>query len=64
MATAAGHGASQTYGKLQNGLDIDISNFNSGTYNNKSGLLEIGGAATFQTIWDTLQPYGKEIRMM
>ena len=61
FATGAGHGSSETLGRLKNGADIDLGNFAYANYDTNTQQLTIGGATKFQAMWDVLQPHLREV---
>ena len=61
FATAAGHGTSETLAEVQNGINIDLSNFRYANYDNETETVAVGGSTTFEQVWDALQPAGKEL---
>lgn len=63
LATGGGHGYATTFGKLQNGLEIDLSFFRSVSVDAASSTMTIGGAVVFRDIYEPLYNAGKEIRM-
>lgn len=63
LHTGGGHGISTTLGRLQNGVDVDLGNFDSVHLDAKRNLLTVGGAAVFSQAIDVLYGAGKELRM-
>ncbi|KAI1412487.1 hypothetical protein F5Y13DRAFT_179995 [Hypoxylon sp. FL1857] len=59
LATGRGHGASTTLGQLMNGVEVDLSNFQSFSLNVENNLLAIGGAVNFSQIFEPLYNAGK-----
>ncbi|KAI4161931.1 MAG: hypothetical protein LQ342_004497 [Letrouitia transgressa] len=62
LHTGGGHGISTTLGRLQNGVDVDLGNFDSVHLDAKRNLLTVGGAAVFSQAIDVLYGAGKELR--
>ncbi|KAL5333401.1 FAD-binding domain-containing protein [Aspergillus crustosus] len=60
LVTGGGHGASISLGKVQGGLQIDQSNFDSVDFDPTTNLLTVGGATRFSQIIDLLADHGKE----
>ncbi|KUI53500.1 hypothetical protein VP1G_01039 [Cytospora mali] len=63
LATAGGHGFSTTLGKLHNGLEIDLSNFNSVELDASNNELTVGGATVFSDLYTPLYDAGKLLPM-
>jgi FAD/FMN-containing dehydrogenase len=61
LAIGAGHAVTITSKKL-NGLQIDLSNFNTVEYNAASSTIVVGGGARFGDIYSVLFVAGKEVR--
>lgn len=62
LVTGGNHGYSTTFGTLDDGLAIDMRNFNSVTINAAANTITIGGGTIFNQIFDPLYNAGKEIR--
>ena len=62
LATGGGHGYSVTLSGLQNGIDLDLGNFNSVSIDSSNNLMTIGGSVRFQNMTGPLQAALKEIR--
>ncbi|KAI0398686.1 hypothetical protein F4802DRAFT_592432 [Xylaria palmicola] len=61
LATGARHGYSTSHGTLQNGLEIDLSHFDSIDIGRNHGTMTIGGATQFNDILDPVFAAGYEI---
>lgn len=64
LATAGGHGATITYVNCTNGIEIDISNFNTVSIDASNNTMTVGGAVRFEDIIPPLYEAGKELRML
>ncbi|KAI1386647.1 uncharacterized protein F4822DRAFT_410804 [Hypoxylon trugodes] len=62
LATLNGHGNNLKYAKFQNGLNINLANFNSVRVDAASNRMIVGGGVTFGDISDPLAAAGKEIQ--
>jgi FAD binding domain len=62
LPSGAGHGFTTSYGTLQNGLEIDLSAFNSVVVDAAANTLTVGGGVKFGEIYEPLYSAGKEIR--
>lgn len=62
LATGAGHGSSSTLARLQEGVQIDLSNFKTVQLDASKNMLQVGGAAVFSQLYDPLFQAGKELR--
>ncbi|KAK0634890.1 hypothetical protein B0T17DRAFT_514654 [Bombardia bombarda] len=62
LATGAGHGYGTTLGKLQNGLDIDLSQFKSISVNQSAGTVTVGGGVRMRDVIDAVFKAGFEIQ--
>lgn len=62
LATGGRHGYGTQFGKLQNGLEIDMSAFDMVQVDKNSSMMTVGGAVHFGDIVDPLYAAGKEIR--
>ncbi|OCL02959.1 FAD-binding domain-containing protein [Glonium stellatum] len=62
LATGGGHGFATTFGKLQNGIEIDLGFFRSVSVNTTASTMTIGGAVIFNDIFEPLYNAGKEIQ--
>ncbi|KAM0815816.1 putative FAD-binding PCMH-type domain-containing protein [Seiridium cardinale] len=58
LATVGGHGISNHLASLQDGLQIDLANFNGVEFDASSAQLTVGGAAKFSQINDILYDSG------
>jgi len=63
LATGAGHGSSATLARLQNGIEIDLSNFKSVSLDAANNVLTVGGAVVFSQLYEPLSNAGKMLRM-
>lgn len=61
LATGGGHGYSGSLGALQNGLELDLGNFNSVEVDPERNLLTIGGAVRFRDVEQKVYEAGKAI---
>ncbi|KAL1881221.1 hypothetical protein Daus18300_001072 [Diaporthe australafricana] len=61
LATGAGHGASSTLARLQEGVQIDLSSFKTVQLDASNNVLQVGGAAVFSQLYDPLFEAGKEL---
>ncbi|KAK0647384.1 FAD-linked oxidoreductase azaL [Lasiodiplodia hormozganensis] len=62
LGTGGGHGYSTTTSALQNGLDIDLSGFNTVSVDDSASKMTIGGGVRFRDILDPVYAAGKEIQ--
>ncbi|KAI3336885.1 Glucooligosaccharide oxidase [Xylariaceae sp. AK1471] len=62
LATGGRHGYSTTFGKLQNGVAIDLSRLDSIEINASAATMTIGGGVTIGDIIDPLYQNGVEIQ--
>lgn len=62
MGTGGGHGYTVTTGAIKNGINIDLSGFDSVTVDKAASKMTIGGAVTFGEVFDPVFAAGKEIR--
>ncbi|KAL4997559.1 FAD-binding domain-containing protein [Aspergillus recurvatus] len=63
LAVGAGHGASTTLGRLQDGIEIDLANFNSVNLDRENSLLTVGASVVFSDLFDLLYQSGKMLPM-
>ncbi|KAL3458978.1 FAD-dependent oxidase [Aspergillus heterothallicus] len=61
LAVGGGHGFTTTLGEVQNGLEIDLSQFNQIKVDARRNRLTIGGSVRFRDIVDPLYAAGKEV---
>ncbi len=64
LATGGGHGYSTSLSKVQNALQIDMSDFNTVTVDAVHNTLTVGGGVQFDNIFDPLFEAGKSIRRL
>ena len=64
LTTGGGHGYSTSFGQLDNGLELDMGGFKSVKVDEAASTLTVGGAVTFQDVYDPLYQAGKEIRKL
>ncbi|KAB2571594.1 FAD-linked oxidoreductase azaL [Lasiodiplodia theobromae] len=62
LATGGKHGYSTSFGELDDGLAIDLSNFNTINVNKNASTVTIGGGVRFSDIFDPLYAAGKELQ--
>jgi FAD/FMN-containing dehydrogenase len=62
LATGAGHGYSGSLGALQNGIELDLGNFNRVSVDATNDLMTLGGSVKFSDLMDPLYSAGKAIR--
>ncbi|KAK7532590.1 FAD-dependent oxidase [Phyllosticta citricarpa] len=62
LATGGRHGYGTQFGRLQNGLEIDMSSFKTVQVDKDNNTLTVGGAVHFGDIVDPLYAAGKEIQ--
>lgn len=62
LATGGGHGLSTTLGRFHDGLEIDLSNFDSVDLDAGNNELTVGGATVFSDLYETLYNAGKLLR--
>ncbi|KAL8940821.1 MAG: hypothetical protein Q9216_002610 [Gyalolechia sp. 2 TL-2023] len=62
LATGGGHGYSTSFGKLDNGLELDLGGFKGISIDKAAKTMTIGGAVTFGDVFDPLYAAGFEIR--
>ncbi|KAM0520802.1 hypothetical protein ACHAPE_003203 [Trichoderma viride] len=58
MARSGGHGYAASFGKLQNGLSLDMSKFNTVKIDSKAQTLTVGPGARYRDILDPLYNAG------
>ena len=63
LATGGRHNYGTTLQKLQDGLAIDLSRFNSVTIDKESSTVEIGGGAKLRDVLTPIYEAGYQIRM-
>lgn len=63
LATGGGHGNSLTMSRLQDGLVIDLGNFNAFSLDAENNLLTVGGSTIYNDVLQTLYDAGKQLRM-
>ncbi|GLA24796.1 hypothetical protein AnigIFM63326_001079 [Aspergillus niger] len=61
LATGGGHGATITYVNCTNGIEIDISNFDTVSIDASNNTMTVGGAVRFEDIIPPLYEAGKEL---
>ncbi|KAL9595232.1 MAG: hypothetical protein Q9219_006566 [cf. Caloplaca sp. 3 TL-2023] len=61
LATGGGHGYSTSFGKLDNGLELDLSAFKQVNVDKAAKTMTVGGAVTFGDVFDPLYAAGFEI---
>ncbi|KAI1170035.1 hypothetical protein F4777DRAFT_592257 [Nemania sp. FL0916] len=61
LATGGRHGYGTTLGDLQNGLEIDLSQFNEVYINKTTATMTIGGGTTFADVMDPVYAAGFQI---
>lgn len=62
LATGGGHGYSTSFGKLKNGLELDMGGFRDVKVDKAAKTLTVGGAVTFGDVYEPLYDAGLEIR--
>jgi fumiquinazoline A oxidase len=62
LATGGGHGYSGSLGALQNGIELDMGNFNNVSVDAAKNLLTIGGSVKFSDFMGPVYSAGKAIR--
>lgn len=62
MSTGGGHGFAISLGKLANGIEIDLSNFNNVSVDVRANTLTIGGAVRIRDVLGPLGQAHKELR--
>lgn len=62
MARSGGHGYAASFGKLQNGLSLDMSKFNTVQIDSKAQTLTVGPGARYRDILDPLFDAGFYVR--
>ena len=62
LATGGGHGYSTSFGELENGIQLDLGGFKTVEVDKEASTLTVGGAVTFQDVYEPLYAAGKEIR--
>ncbi|KAI9699566.1 MAG: hypothetical protein M1820_007064 [Bogoriella megaspora] len=61
LTTGGGHGFATTLGRLQHGIELDMSNFNTVNVDADANTMTIGGAARFRDVLGPLGAARKEI---
>ncbi|KAJ0414362.1 FAD-dependent oxidase [Aspergillus carlsbadensis] len=61
LAVGGGHGFTTTLGEVENGLEIDLSQFDRVSVDARRNRLTIGGGVRFRDVMDPLYAAGKEI---
>ena len=62
LPTGGGHAFASSLEWLRNGIELDLSNFNTVRVDAKSNTLTIGGAVRFRDILEPLGQAQKELR--
>lgn len=62
LGVGGGHGFTTTLGELKEGLELDLSQFNTISIDAQNNRMTIGGSVRFENILDPLYAAGKEIR--
>lgn len=62
LATGARHGYTVTLARLQNGLAIDLSHFDSVRVNEQDETVTVGGAVKMRQVLDPVYDAGFELR--
>jgi hypothetical protein len=62
LSTGGGHGFAITLGRLQHGIELDLSNFKNVSIDTKANRLTIGGAVRFRDVIGPLGQANKELR--
>ena len=62
LGISGGYGYSTTLGALQNGIELDLSLFNSSNIDATMNTMTIGGSVIFSEVLPALQAAGKEFR--
>ncbi|KAI0437383.1 hypothetical protein F4803DRAFT_566114 [Xylaria telfairii] len=62
LATGGRHGYGTSFGKLDQGLAIDLSQLDSASVDAKAGTLTIGGGTIFRQVYDMVYEAGFEIQ--
>ena len=62
LTTGAAHGYSGSLLTLQNGIELDMSNFNTVTVEAAENRLRIGGSVKFSDLMEQVYSNGKSIR--
>lgn len=62
LATGGGHGFATTFGRLQNGIEIDLGFFKNVSVDKAASTMTIGGAVLNGDVIEPLYAAGKEIR--
>lgn len=63
MSIGGGHEFSTTLGRLRNGIELDLSNFDTVSVDVQSSTITIGGAVRFRDILGPLGQAHKKLRM-
>ncbi|KAL2862546.1 FAD-binding oxidoreductase [Aspergillus lucknowensis] len=63
LATGGGHGVTRTLGRLQNGISIDLSNFQTVELDEENSFITVGGAATYQQTYEPMYRAGMMMAM-
>ncbi|OJJ67836.1 hypothetical protein ASPBRDRAFT_68573 [Aspergillus brasiliensis CBS 101740] len=61
LATGGAHGFTTSYGTLQNGIMLDLSNFRNVSVDAAANTMRIGAAVRFGDVYEPLYNAGKEI---
>ncbi|KAL9005330.1 MAG: hypothetical protein Q9188_001894 [Gyalolechia gomerana] len=61
LATGGGHGYSTSFGKLDDGLELDLGSFKAISIDKAAKTMTVGGAVTFGEVYDPLYAAGFEI---
>lgn len=64
LATGSGHGYTTTLDSVENGIEIDLSNFNQIDIDVSTNTVTLGGGLHFGEITGPLYDAGKELRKM
>ncbi|MCJ1282144.1 hypothetical protein MMC26_001467 [Xylographa opegraphella] len=63
LGTGGGHAYSVTVGTVQNGIEIDLGNFNNVSIDKDANTMTVGGAVHFANITGPLYDAGKEFQV-
>jgi len=62
LATGGGHGYTWSLGRLQNGIQLDLSNFQTIDVDTAANTMTIGGGVRTENVTQDLAAMGKEFR--
>jgi fumiquinazoline A oxidase len=62
LATSGGHGSTITLATVQDGVALNLVNFNNVTVNETEETITVGGGAHFGDVWKAAYAASRELR--